>query len=175
MAQFDDIAERFTTKMLQEYDYKYGNPEIPLNKAFFPDVVEVIEVISHGNAYGILKELGADIYKTIKTKLAEHYINKYKTEINKPYILLKRGDFVGIRETIKLPHNSGITVIRGEDKDTTILQAGKLRPLFKIDKGSFLILMDLIIEYEGSPKGLIEEETAPSFLPINIIFRKRTN
>jgi hypothetical protein len=35
--------------------------------------------------------------------------------------------------------------------------------------------MDLIIEYEGSPVGLIEEETAPSFLPINVAIRKRGN
>ena len=175
MSQFNIIAEEFTTKYTQEYDFRYAGRGIPLNKAFLPNVVEVVEVISSSIAYGILKELGADIYKTIKAKLVEHYLTKYKTEVNKPYILLKRGEFMGIRETIKSPNNSGVIVIRGEDKDTTILQAGKLRPLFKIYKGSFLILMDLVIEYEGSPVGLIEEETAPSFLPINVAIRKRGN
>lgn len=105
--------------------------------------------------------------------MGEYYLTKYKTEVNRPYILLKRGEFIGIKETIKSPNNSGVIVIKGEDKDSTILQAGKLRPLFKIYKGSFLILVDLIIEYEGPPEGLIEEETAPSFLPINVVFRKR--
>ena len=175
MAQFNDVAEKFTIKYMEEYDFKYAKPEIPLNKAFLPNVIEVVTGISSGIAYGILKELGTDIYKTIKTKLGDYYRNKYKKEIAKPTILLKKGEFTGIKETIKSPDNSGIIVIRGEDKDNTILQAGKLRPLFKIYKGSFLILVDLVIEYEGSPEGLIEEETAPSFLPINVNFRKRFN
>jgi hypothetical protein len=175
MAQFNDIADKFTTKYLEEYDYKYGNPDIPLNKAFFPDAVEVIEIISSGIAYGILKELGADVYKTIKEKLVAYYLAKYKREVKRPHILLKEGTFSGVKETIKSPNNSGLIVVRGENKDNTILQAGKLRPLFKIEKGSFLILMDLTIEYEGSPEGLIEEQTAPSFLPINVNFRKRVN
>ena len=175
MDQFNIVAEDFTRKYLEEYDYKYGNEEIPLNKAFLPNVAEVIDILSTGIAYGILKQLGKDIYNAIKMKLVSLYINKYRGEISNPFILLKKGEFLGIKETIKSPLNSGVTVIRGEDKNTTTLQAGKLRPLFKIDKGSFLILMDLIIEYEGSPKGLIEEETAPSFLPINVDFRKRMN
>ena len=66
MSQFNIIAEEFTTKYTQEYDFRYAGRGIPLNKAFLPNVVEVVEVISSSIAYGILKELGADIYKTIK-------------------------------------------------------------------------------------------------------------
>jgi hypothetical protein len=150
--------------------------ETPRNEMFLPNVPEVLAGLSAAIASGPLKELGEDIYKAIKKRLIDYYLTKHKLEVKgPPYILLKEGIFSGIKETINSPNNSGVIVIRGENKDRTILQAGKLRPLFKIYKGSFLILMDLIIEYEGSPKGLIEEETAPSFLPINVDFRKKIN
>jgi hypothetical protein len=173
MNQLNAIAENFTKKYVEEYDYKYSNPELPLNKAFLPNITEVIEILSSAVAYGILKEMGADIYKNIKTKMSEYYLNR--KEVNKPHILLKGGVFQGIKQTIISPYNSGITVMKGEKKDTTILMAGKLRPLFRITRGSFLILMNLTIEYEGSPQGLIEEDVAPSFLLINVDFRKSSH
>ena len=82
---------------------------------------------------------------------------------------------MGIRQTIVAPKNSGITLIKGEDRDTTVLQVGNLRPLFTITKGSVLILQDLTIEYEGSPTGLINEEEAPSYFSNNVIFRQRNS
>ena len=170
MNQFNPIAEDFTKKYVEEYDYKYSNSEIPLNKAFMPNIIEVIKIASSVVAYGILKEMGADIYKNIKGKMTEYYLNK--KEVNKPYILLKEGVFQDIKQTIISPYSSGTTVMKGEKKNTTIIMVGKLRPLFKVTRGSFLILMDLIIESEGSPQGLIEEDVAPSFRLVNVDFRK---
>ena len=103
MNQLNAIAENFTKKYVEEYDYKYSNPELPLNKAFLPNITEVIEILSSAVAYGILKEMGADIYKNIKTKMSEYYLNR--KEVNKPHILLKGGVFQGIKQTIISPYN----------------------------------------------------------------------
>lgn len=170
MNQLKFVAENFVEKYMSENDYKYAVEEIPLKKSFLPDIVNILEIIySSGIAYGILKELGADIYKKVKQEI----IKKYVKPNVKPYILLKRGEFMDIRQTIVAPKNSGITLIKGEDRDTTVIHAGKLRPLFAISKGAILFLVDVTIEYEGSSIGLIREEDAPSYFTNNVIFRQR--
>lgn len=172
MSQLEVIAENFVEKYLSENDHRYAEEKIPLKKSFLPNIINILEIIySSGVAYGILKELGADIYKKIKQEI----IKKYVKQNVKPYILLKRGEFMDIRQTIVAPKNSGITVIRGEDRDTTVIQAGKLRPLFTISKGAILFLVDATIEYEGSSIGLIKEEEAPSYFTNNVIFRQRNS
>lgn len=68
MGQFEIVAEDFVQRYLSENDYKYAGGQIPLKKSFHTDIVQIIEIISSGVAYGFLKELGADIYKKNKTR-----------------------------------------------------------------------------------------------------------
>ena len=64
MSQLEVIAENFVEKYLSENDHRYAEEEIPLKKSFLPNIINILEIIySSGVAYGILKELGADIYK----------------------------------------------------------------------------------------------------------------
>lgn len=54
-----------------------------------------------------------------------------------------------------------------------VLSVGKLRPVFRIERGAVLVLANLTIEYEGSPREPVYEERAPSFFPINGEFRRK--
>lgn len=166
MDKVTDIAGDFVQRYLGENDFRYVKPDVPVFESFLPDVQQIVEYL----IAGVVGAIGKDIYELIKRELFKHHRDAPEGRLG---ILLKRGDFEGIKTSINVPEDAGIFFMRGEDMNTTIVQAGKLRPLFRISKGSILLLQDLIIEYEGPPVGLIEEERAPSFFSSNVVFRQR--
>jgi len=142
------IADQFVARYAGEVDYLYAVPGIPID----PSLVQIIEdVIAVGGA-AFAAKLGANLgdaaFEALKEKVGSYLLDR------------KRGPPKVYR-------------VIGSGVGRTVLSVGKLRPLFRIERGAVLLLANLTIEYEGSPRGLIYEERAPSFFPINVEFRRK--
>jgi hypothetical protein len=70
--------------------------------------------------------------------------------------------------------HSGFKVIRmvgpKPESGRAILEIGSVRPAFHIQHGHKLVISDVTIRYVGSPLGLVKEDVAPSFVPVQVEF-----
>ncbi len=145
-----DVSEKFVECYISEYDNKLAVANLPLNPEFIHEVEIAAEIVLGPTAAGFFGKMGSDLYEKIKQELQRRYLNKSSKE------------------------NPRVLIIEGAGVDETILNFGHTRPAFSIGKGNVLILKDLTILYSGDPSNLIEEEVAPSFIPINVMFKKVT-
>jgi len=139
------LSEQFIPQYLTEFDDRYARANLPIDPAF----IQGVEIAAAAIAAGFLGKMGSDLYDKLKSEVLKRISEKYKKS-DPPRVI----------------------VIEGEDRDKTVLNFGRVRPCFRIGKGNVLVLRNITIAYEGSPQGMIKEEVAPSFFPINVIFKQ---
>lgn len=134
----DLFTEQFFHRYLAENDYRLAGPGIPLD----PQVFAIARDLAVGAAGGALEKLGEAAYRQIKKKLQNVLTNRK-------------------RSPLTVVHLRGLSP---ELTAATILEFGKVRPLFHVQKGFLGVLSDVTIAFVGQPVGLVKEDEAPGFV-----------
>ncbi len=157
-----DIVSQFTEKFLQENDFKYCGPNIPVSPKFRPDVENIVK-----NAKDDLKI--AQVWTSVESIITSISTSVLSTALY-DYIRTKYYN-LRLRRIQERPvkQNRPIHLV-GQSCDDTVLVFGKVRPFFKVSKGNILILENLTIQFSGTPVHFFEVEEAPSIVIVNVDF-----
>lgn len=154
-------------KEISEYYYGEIDAKFANNPRFNAIDITLIRDFLNSLSYGTtIIAMGEYIMKFIA------YLEKMKGKTSENLIRkrpAKSGELKVYREG---PRN--VIFIEGEGKPAPILEACDLRPLFQIQTGYILALKNVIIQYKGSPEGLILEMAGPGlvFDPDNVKIEK---
>jgi hypothetical protein len=131
------------------------------------DISLIKEFLNYGG-YGATALVMIDHLKNFVEYLETKRRNTFKVplrENGRSNFVIRAGSMAGANNTIFL---------EGTEQPKPIIEACKLRPVFRIYKGTFFVVRNFIIQYVGTPKNIVRELYGPSFVfdPGNVIFEE---
>ncbi len=169
---FDNLANQFVEKYLQDYDYKYSIEKPPLDQAFYNEVVEIVKEI-YPYILGFSLER---IYQTVKKKWLEKKERESANLISQQKVLNVLGNgavllFGKVRPFFEIPKDSKLYFynVQFQNRMPPNATPFHLQTKLIVPKGAGLVLQNAIIVYVGDLGKFVKEYVAPSVFFIRVV------